>query len=553
VSADARVRPSFRVGAGERSRRHDLPGFPGSVPRWRQRVENWSGHLVVDDVWTCAPRTIPEVLLVADWAAANGYRLRPRGASHNFSPLALTGAEAPQDRVVVVSTTEHLNRMSLVDDQPGQVRVEPGVRLGELLEFIGSHGLGFTNTPAIGEVTVGGMLAIAAHGSSVPTSGNPAGRDRSHGSISDHVVEIQVVAWDERRRQHRLLDIPRHDPEAAAVLTNLGRCFVTSVVLQAAQDVHLRCASSVAIDVDELLGAPERGGRSFQSFLEQSGGVEVIWFPFTGQPWLKTWTVEPHRPSDSRQTVAAYNYPFADRLPGPLTDIAAGAIVNRPDAAPLLGRAMRATVAAGLRATAGSDLWGPSRHLQLYTRPSAIRARMSGHAVLARRCDVQSIVHVFHSRFTSLIEEHRARGSHPVNMPVGIRATGLDHGAVTGRGSVVPTLSPLAPIADRPELDTAVWFNSLSLTGTPHLDAFWAELEAWLLRDLSELDVVVRPEWSKGWAYGLDGAWTDHAALSGWIPNSFGRANWDRAVTSLNALDPNGVFSNPFLDRLLAV
>ncbi|MDX1509884.1 MAG: cholesterol oxidase substrate-binding domain-containing protein [Nitriliruptorales bacterium] len=543
--------PAFRFGTEAENSCPDLPGFPSEIERWRQAYANWSGQIVVDDVWTCAPRTSQDILDLADWAAASGHRLRPQGASHGWSPLIMSGSESCREPVVLVSTRDHLTGMSWVAGSPGQVRVEPGASLEQLLGFLGAAGFGFANTPAIGEITVGGMLAIGAHGTSVPTAGD-GDPIVSHGSICDRVVSITVVGWARTIGRHRLVTIPRHSPAAHATIASLGRCFVTEVVLQGEPDNRLRCVSRLDIEAAELFAPPEKGGRSLSSFLDQSGRVEAIWFPFTERPWVKIWEIAPTRPLTSRPTNGPYNYPFADNIPKELSDLATLAVTGHPEVAPVMGQMMLAATVAGLTTSASWDLWGPSRDLLLYTKASTMRARALGHVVLARRADVQRVLHGLWQEYEKVIEEHQARDEFPINMPVEVRVTGLDAGNAITSAATVPALSPLAPVKGRPELDTAVYFNSLSLTGTPGLDAAWAQLERALVRRFGGSGTVIRPEWSKGWAHGDSGAWTDEGALRGWIPDGFGRGAWARAVQSLDRLDPHGVFSNPFLDGLLA-
>ena len=67
---------------------------------------------------------------------------------------------------------------------------------------------------------------------------------------------------------------------------------------------------------------------------------------------------------------------------------------------------------------------------------------------------------------------------------------------------------------------------------------------------------AVHNEWPKEWANSPSGAWTDAVAIAGAIPASFtdGQAagdGWSAAVATFTALDPNGVFGSPFLDRVL--
>src|ERR1700677_4376195 len=65
------------------------PNFPASISVYQQAYQNWSGMIVIDDVWTCAPKSASDVVTLANWAHANGYRLRASGMSHGWSPIVL--------------------------------------------------------------------------------------------------------------------------------------------------------------------------------------------------------------------------------------------------------------------------------------------------------------------------------------------------------------------------------------------------------------------------------------------------------------------------------
>jgi FAD/FMN-containing dehydrogenase len=123
-------------------------------------------------------------------------------------------------------------------------------------------------------------------------------------------------------------------------------------------------------------------------------------------------------------------------------------------------------------------------------------------------------------------------------------------------GAVSPQLSAARPRPDHPEWDTVVWLDMGTIPGTPDANAFYAEMESWIVGNYTGSYATVRPEWSKAWAATASGAWTDNAALTGRIPASLRAGqpagdNWDTARATLNAADPDRVFSNAFLDVLL--
>lgn len=100
-----------------------------------------------------------------------------------------------------------------------------------------------------------------------------------------------------------------------------------------------------------------------------------------------------------------------------------------------------------------------------------------------------------------------------------------------------------------------IWFNPVTITGTPGAQPFFHDLEQRLLVDLSSY-ATIRPEWSKGWAYTPTFGWSDPAQLDGGIAAAFsssevGPHGWDWGVGRLDHLDPGRVFTNPLRDRLL--
>jgi FAD/FMN-containing dehydrogenase len=528
------------------------PDFPPGVEHYRQSYRNWAGELRVDSVWTAVARTEDDVVTLANWAHGHGFALRAQGFRHGWSPLTLTAGTECASRVVLVDTTSHLTAMTL--DGPGAepgsatVRVQPGTSMEALLGFLEVGGYGLTACPAPGDLSVGGALAVDAHGTAVPADGEVRAPGTTYGSLSNLVLRLTAVVWDPDAGAYVARSFARTDPDCAALLTHLGRAFVTEVTLLAGPLARLRCVSRVDIPAAELFAAPGAGGRTLGSFIAATGRVEAIWFPFTSRPWLKIWSVSPQRPTTSRPVTGPYNYPFSDNVPQPVAELAGRIVAGQYELAPVLGQAQYAATAAGLVATASADLWGAAKNLQLYVRPTTLHVHANGYAVRVPRSGVQAVVHAFTAFYTARLLAYAAQGRFPVNGAVEIRVTGLDDPAdLAVADAPAPALSALRPSADRPAGQVAVWFDVLTLPGTADADTFYRELERYLLAAYPS----TRVEWSKGWAYTDQAAWSDPEVLGGAVPSSFG-ASWDAAVSTLDRLDPARVFSNPFLDRLLS-
>jgi FAD/FMN-containing dehydrogenase len=221
---------------------------------------------------------------------------------------------------------------------------------------------------------------------------------------------------------------------------------------------------------------------------------------------------------------------------------------------PTFGQAQYTTAATGLTATATTDLWGPSKNLLLYVRPTTLRETANGYAVLTGRASVQRVVSEFAEFYRARLAEYRARGEFPVTGQVEIRVGGLDRPEDVGvPGAQVPALSAVRPRPDHPEWDVAVWFDVLTFPSAPRAHAFYRELETFFFQNYTGSYATTRAEWSKGWAYTEDAAWADPAMLTEVVPDTYRQGpdpTWDRAVAALTALDPHRVFSNAFLDVL---
>ncbi|WP_007509447.1 MULTISPECIES: cholesterol oxidase substrate-binding domain-containing protein [Pseudofrankia] len=535
------------------------PNFPASIPLYRQTFQNWSREINVTGVWTCAPATPADVVTLANWARANNYKIRPRGMAHGWSPLSVA-VGSTGNNVIFVDTTQHLTTVTITGSSgstPATVRAQTGVSMDSLLTQLQAAGYGLTATPAPGDLTVGGVLAIDAHGTAVPASGETRVAGTTYGSLSNLITSLTAVVWNSATSQYVLRTFSRSEAESKAFLAHLGRAFLTEVTLQVGANQRLRCQSWFNVPWTELFAAQGSSGRTFASYVNSAGRVEAIWFPFTDTPWLKVWSRSPNKPLLSRQVSSPYNYSFSDSLPSSITDLVSQISTGHPELAPTLGQTQIAVVGAGLITTSTWDIWGWSKDLLLYVRPTTLRVTANGYAILTSRANIQRVINEFCTYYNNKLTTYQNNGQYPMNGPVEIRVTGLDAAGDVGvPSSGSPQLSALRPRPDHPEWDVAVWLDILTVPGTPYANQFYREVEAWVFSNYSGSYASARVEWSKGWGYTNSAAWADGTAIGTTVPNSLrtgqpGGDNFDTAVATLNAFDPNRVFSSPLLDALL--
>ncbi|MBY6413198.1 FAD-binding protein [Rhodococcus sp. BP-252] len=528
------------------------PNFPPGIPLYQQRYQNWSKEIVRDAVWTCSPTTPDDVVTLANWAHAHGYRIRPRGAMHGWTPLTIVNGEN-LDRIVLVDTTVHLNGVA-VDPSASTVTAGAGATIEAMLQQLEDNGLGWVSVPAPGVLTVAGALAVDAHGAAVPADGETPTPGTTYGSLSNLVTSLTAVVWDGTAYALRTFD--RSDPEITPLLTHLGRAFLTSVTMQAGANTRLRCQSYTDIPWRGMFSAPAASGRTFESYLNRTGRVEAIWYPFTENPWLKVWSVSPTKPPESREVNGPYNYPFSDNLPEAASDLIGQLTAGNTFIAPAFGQVYYGTTVAGLAATGSSDLWGWAKDLQFYIKPSTLLLTEGGGAVITSRGRVAQVVHDFAEWFHERVTYYQSIGQYPINGPVEIRCCGMDDPAdVVVDSAGPPTISAMRPRPDHPEWDTAVWLNVLGVPGTPGMFAFYREMEQWM-RSYYTGWATFRPEWSKGWAFGAELPYQDRTVIGTTLPNTYREGvpaseNWDTARATFDSLDPHRIYSNTFIDQLL--
>lgn len=549
--------PVFRVSpASAQATSAPPPGFPSSIAVYQQAYQNWAGMIVIDSVRTCAPASAADVVTLANWAYANGYRLRAKGMSHNWSPILLpqgnTGAG-----YVLVDTTQYLTSVSVTGGSPATVTAQAGVTMDALTTALAAAGYGLCAIPAPGDITLGGALAINAHGSAIPANGETPLSGQTYGSLSNLILSLTAVVWNPAQSQYVLRTFQRDDPDIRAFLAHLGRAFVTQVTLQVAASQNLRCQSWVDISAADLFAPPaSAGSNSLASYATGAGRVEAIWFPFTQTPWLKVWSVAPAKPALSIAVSAPYNYSFTNSVTSAENEFFDEVATGDTSGTPAFEGTAMALVDTGLVFTGTWDIWSQWQNVLLYVKPTTVRIVEAGYAVITSRANIQQVVSDFYAQYTSRRNYYASLGEYPMNGPIEIRITGLDQTAdVQNAGAQSPILSSVRPRPDQPDWNVAVWLDMGTLPVTAGFSQFYADMESWIWSHYTGSYATVRPEWSKAWACTSAAPWTNTQVLGAAIPAavSAGQASgdgWATAVSILSGYDPGGVFSNPFLDTL---
>lgn len=546
------------------------PGFPPGIATQCATFENWSLAIDVADMCYAEVQSAQDIVDIANWAKGADYIVRAVGHRHNWAPLVIPKHTAPDQKIILVDTSK-LNSMTFNPDPDHPTATfGTGVTIDDSTLFLqnqnngnpsGAPGFTFQNFTAPGSLSLGGVLAIGGHGTGVPFSknGTPVPEPSLNGCMSNLVTSFKAVVTMPGSDDYTLQEFTRDQADSAAFLVHLGRAFLTEVTLRVIPNYYLQVVNRYPQAADLFQApTPTPSSDSISSMLDNYGRIEVIWFPFTDEPWVKTWElmdtkIEP-------QVTGPYNYPLINDIPVSASNAIKFMLqrVPGPSITPPFAKS-NLFITQNVAAPASVVMNGVSRDLLLYVKDTTLRITAFAYALQVKRSQVQQVANQFYEHYTAKLNDYASQGKYPVNGPTEIRVTTMDYtddlGVTNASRTALSVCRSIDP-SDQ-DLDTVFWIDILTLPGTAHMDTFFNEMQTWMVSQWGQAgNNIIRPEWSKGWAYdAFVGAWSDQTFLTQTIPGEYNQPANDPVFTwakqTLAKYDKHRIYTNALLDVLL--
>jgi xylitol oxidase len=134
---------------------------------------NWAGNYKYSASEYLFPETVEEVQDIV----VRSSKLRVLGSRHSFNGIADTNAS--------LVCLQKMNRVLALDKTNNRIKVEGGIRYGELGEYLYQQGYALHNLASLPHITIAGAIATATHGSG----------DRN-GNLSTAIYELEIVKAD---------------------------------------------------------------------------------------------------------------------------------------------------------------------------------------------------------------------------------------------------------------------------------------------------------------------------------------------------------------------
>ncbi|KYH43942.1 D-arabinono-1,4-lactone oxidase [Branchiibius sp. NY16-3462-2] len=217
----------------------------------RQTVwRNWGRTEQARPNEVVSPQSVDELAQLVTRAQADGRRVKPVGAGHSFTGIAV----APDIQI----SMERMRGLVSADESTGEVTLRAGTHLFEIPGLLAPYGLAMTNLGDVDRQTISGATSTGTHG----TGGQ-------FGGIATQITGV------------RLIDGHGRDVHVAAGDSRLAGAALGLGALGVLTEITLRCVPAFKMRAVEEPGTFENSVSGFADNVGSTDHHEFYWFPHT--------------------------------------------------------------------------------------------------------------------------------------------------------------------------------------------------------------------------------------------------------------------------------
>ncbi len=205
------------------------------------------------------PSTVEELCDSIQQNAIEGRKVRAIGNGHSVNDIGCSEG--------CLLNLKHLNHILSINTEEKTVRVEAGILIGDLNELLAVHSLSLPNQAAIAELTLGGAITTAVHGSG------------HTGSLSSFIKEFELITADGVLHKFSL----DSDPEVfSALCVGLGSLGIIYAVTVQCESLFYVNATTRTTDIETIV-------KSYTNIHAANDFCHFLWNVETGRVVIKEW------------------------------------------------------------------------------------------------------------------------------------------------------------------------------------------------------------------------------------------------------------------------
>ncbi|KAF0424573.1 L-gulonolactone/D-arabinono-1,4-lactone oxidase [Gigaspora margarita] len=229
-----------------------LDGRLKKISKHNVKIYNWAKTVYNTSELYFEPESEDDIKKIIELAKRNKKNIKVIGMVHSPSDLPFSDG--------YIISMNKLNRIIKVDQEKKTVTVEAGIKITQLNEELSKHGLALSNLCSISELTIGGAISTATHGTGV-----------IFGCLSTQIKCLTLLT-DSHGKMH--CSETMNSDVFKATLCNLGALGIITQVTIQCETAYLLEANQIPVKLNYILD-------NLDAIVHSAEHVRFWWFPHT--------------------------------------------------------------------------------------------------------------------------------------------------------------------------------------------------------------------------------------------------------------------------------